>query len=311
MAVFLEWRERIADLYRQYEIIIRIVLKFIILFLDVLIINSLTGYNESLSSILFALIIGIIGALVPSGLAAALLALVVAGQLYSLSIVAAGAGIVLFLLLALIYLRFSSKDTWIFLISPILFAIRIPYLLPLLGGLLFTPMTIIPVTLGTMYYYFLRYLRANEGAVDMEDIQQVLEQVRFLVDGIMKNKELMVTVIAFAMGLLILYTISRRKFQNAWPIGIIGGAVVELLVLIAGGLMTGADVGIIGPVLGVVISCLITFFVYLVRYNLDYQSVENVQFEDDSYYYYVKAVPKTGYEETIVDTSDELDYFEE
>ena len=28
-------------------------------------------------------------------------------------------------------------------------------------------------------------------------------------------------------------------------------------------------------------------------FNLDYTRVENVQFEDDNYYYYVMAVPKT------------------
>ena len=311
MAAFLEWRERIINPYRQFEPIIKIALKFVVLFLDVLIINSLTGYNENLSSVLFALIIGIIGALVPAGLAAAILALVVIGQLYSLSIVAAGAGLALFLVLALVYLRFSSRDTWIFLISPILFMLKIPYLLPLLGGLLFTPMTIIPITLGAMYYFFLGYLHANEGAIDMTDIQQVLEQVRFLVDGVVKNKGLIVTAIAFAAALLVLYTIRCRRLNNAWVIGIIAGAVVELIVLIAGTVMTGADISIIGAILGIIVSAVITFLVYLFRYNLDYQSVENVQFEDDAYYYYVKAVPKTVFDSPVVEVSDELDYFEE
>ena len=29
-------------------------------------------------------------------------------------------------------------------------------------------------------------------------------------------------------------------------------------------------------------------------HNLDYRRIENHQFEDDEYYYYVKAVPKMG-----------------
>lgn len=145
----------------------------------------------------------------------------------------------------------------------------------------------------------------------MTDIQQVLEQVRFLVDGVVKNKGLIVTAIAFAAALLVLYTIRCRRLNNAWVIGIIAGAVVELIVLIAGTVMTDADISIIGAILGIIVSAVITFLVYLFRYNLNYQSVENVQFEDDAYYYYVKAVPKTVFDSPVVEVSDELDYFEE
>ena len=35
---------------------------------------------------------------------------------------------------------------------------------------------------------------------------------------------------------------------------------------------------------------MVVFFVH----NLDYRRIENHQFEDDEYYYYVKAVPKMG-----------------
>ena len=35
-------------------------------------------------------------------------------------------------------------------------------------------------------------------------------------------------------------------------------------------------------------ASLVQFF----RFNLDYSRTEKVQFEDDEYYYYVKAVPK-------------------
>ena len=34
------------------------------------------------------------------------------------------------------------------------------------------------------------------------------------------------------------------------------------------------------------------FVVQFFRFNLDYSRTEKVQFEDDEYYYYVKAVPK-------------------
>jgi hypothetical protein len=44
----------------------------------------------------------------------------------------------------------------------------------------------------------------------------------------------------------------------------------------------------VGSILSVVIEIVIEFFCM----NLDYARTERVQFEDDDYYYYVRAVPK-------------------
>jgi len=49
-------------------------------------------------------------------------------------------------------------------------------------------------------------------------------------------------------------------------------------------------------ILGTVISMLLVFVAQFFRVVLDYTSVEHVQFEDDDYYYYVKAVPKVKYD---------------
>ena len=45
-------------------------------------------------------------------------------------------------------------------------------------------------------------------------------------------------------------------------------------------------------ILGNVASAAIVIVINFFRLTLDYTAVENVQFEDDVYYYYVKAVPK-------------------
>ena len=43
---------------------------------------------------------------------------------------------------------------------------------------------------------------------------------------------------------------------------------------------------------GSIISCVIAFVIQFLFFNLDYSRTERLQFEDDEYYYYVKAVPK-------------------
>jgi len=58
----------------------------------------------------------------------------------------------------------------------------------------------------------------------------------------------------------------------------------------------GLNINVSGHILvmiiGTIISAGIVYIIQFFRFSLDYTRVENVQFEDDDYYYYVKAVPK-------------------
>ena len=63
--------------------------------------------------------------------------------------------------------------------------------------------------------------------------------------------------------------------------------------MIAGILNRFGKIGVIlGFVIGNIISLFLSFVLQFLFMNLDYARTERVQFEDDEYYYYVKAVPK-------------------
>ena len=70
------------------------------------------------------------------------------------------------------------------------------------------------------------------------------------------------------------------------------GAIVNIMILLVGDLMFDTNVALFGVVLGTIISLLLTAVLQFFVFNVDYSRTEKVQFEDDEYYYYVKAVPK-------------------
>ena len=59
-----------------------------------------------------------------------------------------------------------------------------------------------------------------------------------------------------------------------------------------GTLATDSQINILGIIMGTVIAAFISLGIEFFAFNLDYSRTEKVQFEDDDYYYYVKAVPK-------------------
>ena len=61
--------------------------------------------------------------------------------------------------------------------------------------------------------------------------------------------------------------------------------------MITGGAVLG-ETSIIADIIGIIISYLLSFLYVQVFYCVDYSGTETLSYEDDDYYYYVKAVPK-------------------
>lgn len=61
---------------------------------------------------------------------------------------------------------------------------------------------------------------------------------------------------------------------------------------VVAGAVLSANVDILPVVLGTLVGIVAAFVVRIFMGFLDYQHTEHVEYEDDDYYYYVKAVPK-------------------
>ena len=61
---------------------------------------------------------------------------------------------------------------------------------------------------------------------------------------------------------------------------------------LAGALLPGVTVDIVKLLIGSAVSVAAAFVIKFFCFSVDYTRTERVQFEDDEYYYYVKAVPK-------------------
>ena len=86
--------------------------------------------------------------------------------------------------------------------------------------------------------------------------------------------------------------IRRLEFHHAFEAAILAGGVIYLLVILLGGLMTEAAFDPVEVVFGSAVSCVISLLLQLMLLPLNFKKSQYLRFEDDDYYYYVKAVPK-------------------
>lgn len=292
MTTLLVIKQILMTLYSRYEVYITPFLKFLLALITLLLINSHLGYMDSIDRMTVVLIVALMCSFMPMNFIMVVAALFTLLHLYAFSLECAaviGAG---FLLMFLLYLRFSPKDTLAVVLMPVCFVLKIPYAVPLVMGLVGTPVSALSVGCGVVAYYMVHYVTQNAAVIAAMADQETIARFRFVIDGLIKNREMVVTAAAFAITVVLVYLIRRLSVDHAWMIAVIAGIVTNIMVLLIGDLMFGTNVGLLSVILGNIGAFLITLVLQFFVFNLDYSRTEKVQFEDDEYYYYVKAVPK-------------------
>ena len=165
-------------------------------------------------------------------------------------------------------------------------------LIPLIVGLSGGMISVIPVGCGIFIYYTLLYVKQNAGVLTNEISADMMQRFSQIVKSLFGNKLMLVLIAAFAAAIIVVFILKNMSFDYSWIIAIVAGTIAQLVVIFIGDITMDVSVPVSELIIGVVVSLILsgiyTFFVFAV----DYSRTEYVQFEDDDYYYYVKAVPK-------------------
>ena len=292
MTSLLVFREQLKKFYSKYELYITPAAKFLLALVTILVINASIGYMSELKNFAVVLVLSLMCSFLPMNFTVVLAALVTLGHLYRFSMECAVVALAVFLLLFILYFRFSPKDTLVVLFTPICFVLKIPYAIPIAVGLVGTPFSAVSVAGGVIVYYTIHYMNASASVLSTFEEDGALEKFRYVIDGLMGNKAMYVTIVAFVATLIVVYFIRRLSIDYAWTIAIITGALLDILLVLFGELLYNTHLSIIGLILGSLVAVGVAKILEFLVFNVDYSRTERVQFEDDEYYYYVKAVPK-------------------
>lgn len=292
MAQLLLIREQIKSIYSRYEAFIVPALKFLLALATMIFINDNAGYAERLSGAAVTVLVALFCSFLPLNFIVIISAVFILLHLYALSLEAVLVVGALVFLMFLLYFRFAPRDTVLLLLTPILFAMKIPYVIPLSAGLMGTPASVVSVGCGVVIYYALTYVSSIAPVLAASDSESIFEKIRMLIDAIIQNKEMLMVIVAFSATILIVYLIRRLPVDHSWTIAIITGTLMNILIILIGDLKYNTYISIVSLIFGSIVSVLVSIVLKFFVFNVDYGRTERVQFEDDEYYYYVKAVPK-------------------
>lgn len=292
MIELLVLKEKLKAIYGKYSMFVDPAIKFLLGFMTFYMLNSNIGFMTKLKNPLIPLALALVSAFVPYGAIAFMAAAFLLLHLSSVSFEMMLLMMVVFIIVGILYYGFHPGDSYLLLLTPILFYLKIPYVVPLLAGLSGGLVSAVPVGCGVMIYYVMQYVKQNAGVLTNDASVDITQKYTQVIKSVFGNQLMLVMVAAFVVGILVVYIIRSMSMDYAWAIAIIAGTVAQLAVIFMGDFIFNVSVSmlelLIGAVLSVAIAGVYTFFAFAV----DYSRTEYLQFEDDDYHYYVKAVPK-------------------
>ncbi len=285
-------RESILGVYYKNAKIMDKVFQFLLALACFVIINQNVGFMEAASSIVVSVALAVICAFLPLNMTVVVAALLLLVHMYAVSYGTLAMTAAILVIMYVFYLRLTPKMGLVILLTPIAFVLKVPYVVPVVCGLVTAPVSLVAISCGVIVYYMMAYVKTASSTLSNGGIKEMLAEVTQYAKQVFQNKEMWILILAFIICVFVVYALRRASFDHAWTIAIFVGVVVNAVVIVSGSIALETDTSmgsiVVGSVAAIVCGLVVEFF----RLNVDYSRSEMLTYEDDDYYYYVKAVPK-------------------
>ena len=288
----LKIREKLRAFYGEYSLFLDPLGRFLMVLITLLVMKNHMGFFGLLNNLLVIVMISALCAVLPRSARIVVLSVCMLANLYEVSYEALGMAAVMLVLFFVLYYIFQPGDGDLLYLVPVLFVLKVPYVFPILLGLTGTLLSVVPVTFGVILYYFLRWVVENSAILSEGSTLTTFQKLGQMTNGLLKNETMIVFIICFAVAICVVYLLRRLPVRYNWMVAIVAGVLTEFLILAYG--IFSMELRL--ELSEIIIGCLTAFFVGMVLHYflflVDYSRTVMTQFEDDEYYYYVKAVPK-------------------
>lgn len=283
-------KEKLQKFYQRYVHVLNPLFRFFAGFITFFAVNRVIGYNPVLNKTYIEIVASCVSMVFPFQVLLFMASVYVVLQiLYISKYLALATGIILAVIYFL-YVRFLPKHGFIIMAMPILYAFNIPYALPILMGIASTPISIIPIGFGILIYFLIE----NVISVISISTEDSITLYNMVVQQLFSEEQFYVTVIVFAIVTVIVYIIRNTVMKYSFEIAVFSGSISMIILFLITNYMLDSSIDIVKLTMSVLVSTILVYIVQFFRLSLNYAGTENLQFEDEEYYYYVRAVPKTN-----------------
>ncbi len=295
MGLLLRVRDRISRFYGEHDTVIRILAKFCMALCAFAMINASLGQVSVLCNPLVVGALALLCAFLPSNSTVMIGAGMILVHFYGISVEAAIAGGGMLIVGMLLYFSIAPHSAVPLILTAITMRMGIPSASAVLFGLIGGPLSAVGVIFGVFTWYLVEITNKLGGTLESQAVdaaEAMVQKMTELMNAVISNREMAVMAVALAVLLWIVWLIRRMVIKYAWMVAAGTGLLVYVGIQCAGAVLFQSSLQIPVLILDVVLAVFTAGAAQAFLFSLDYRRTENVRFEDDEYFYYVRAVPK-------------------
>lgn len=298
MEILINFGQSVTAVYKKAEVQFNIIFRLIAgLFvfgkLSVLSMGSVTRSQM----LIITLCCAVLTAFISPSIFMVLAAVIACFYLSFASIETALVAFIFCFLLFVFYVRIFPKESLVIPAMLSAYFFKIPYVVPIFAALYIGVRAIVPVGASVFIWSNIYLLKGMAEIAPKADftplgmLDSTIKIYEYLQSTIVGNGWVFVAIV-FCFSVIVGWVISNVFADYERELAIATSGIIIVVGLLIAVFAANAQVSIIGAILGTIISCLMVYVVQSMDFVLDYSSAQRVKFQDDNYYYYVKAVPK-------------------
>ena len=293
MTALLELRQKISEVYGRYEAYVRVCTKCLLAFLIFYMIHRQLVSSMQLRAWAEISVFTLVAAVMPIGGLSPLVGVFVVIHMVAISAEAGAIAAAFFVFLLLTYFIFRPKQSVLIAVMCLAGMLNLSGAAAIPIGLLCSPVAVIPAAAGTFVYGMILTLRQNSSVLETAAVRLTsMEKAAYFVKAVWSNERLLLLTAALIITIVVVYLIRKFPYSYAWAIAIAAGTACYVLTILVGNVAFGVTVNLlylsISIIVGILIACVLHVFCFL----LDGPHTEFLEYEDENYVYYVRAIPK-------------------
>lgn len=290
----LRLREGMIKFFKTYERWVVGMMKFLLCIIALMIINHHIGYVDPLAKGYIVFAIALLGIMLPIQYIIVLFMTVISGHLLVFNVIIGGISIFVFLLVYFGFIRLYPKESLIILLVMLGFPFNLHYVLVICAALLGSIGALVAICIGLIGVagmHSLQMIIQNMTEI-VSPLELVESSAEIVTSTVLFNPELLGSIVVFVGVFSIIYIVRRQSVDYAPYIAIALGAMIMLFGFGMASLFLEIKVELLTVGIWTTVGVCLAVVIQLFYRPMDYSRVENVQYEDEENYYYVKIVPK-------------------
>ena len=296
MEAILKIKNNIRSFLRRFDEIFRPIFKFVWCFLAIYSLQKLYNYSDLGGKSEVTVLLAVLSALLPDGFMFFMVGALLSLHCFNVSLEVGIIFLLLYIIMYTAYARFFPKLSYAMYMVPIFYMLGIPYAAPVAIGLIAGIGGAVPAVFGLLLYFYSICTSNMAQMIKLDDSEEGIETFKIVMEQFVNNKEMYGVIVVFVVTILIIGVLKMLQFPYSMYVALVSGIVANLLGAVVAGAIVHVTIDM-GPIItGSIIGLLIGVVIRIGQGIVDYGKVERVKFEDDDYYYYVRAVPKVDAE---------------